>query len=172
MKEPATPEELSALHKIRRSDPQRYLGIVSQWIAEDPQNADAHFSRHFAWLDVGEPEKALADLNKAIELKPDSMSFLSRGIVYRHLGEYHKALEDYSRGEALDPPQWQADALGLLYQADTHARLGDEAAALAHCSRLPDDFWTPGLDGAPSGDKAQIAKQLRRTAAHARGRRT
>jgi len=33
---------------------------------------------------------------------------------------------------------------------------------------LPDDFWTPGLDGAPAGDKAQVAEQLRRIAAEAR----
>lgn len=170
MKEPTTPEQLSALHKIRRADPQRYLNIVNQWIADNPKNTDAYYSRHFAWMDIGEPLRALDDLNKVIELEPDRMSLLSRGNVYRHLGQYRKALDDYGRGEAMDPAAWQADVLGLLYQADTHAQLGDEAAALAHCARLPDDFWTPGLDGAPSGDKTQVAEQLRRIAADARRR--
>jgi tetratricopeptide (TPR) repeat protein len=168
MNEPTTPEELLALHKILRTDPQRYLRIVGRWIFDHPKNAGAYFSRHFAWMDIGEPQRALEDLNKAIALEPSSMSFLSRGNVYRHLGEYSKALEDYSRGEAIDPSTWQADVLGLLYQADTHARLGDEAAALAHCARLPDDFWTPGLNGAPAGDKTQVAEQLRRIVANAR----
>jgi tetratricopeptide (TPR) repeat protein len=172
MREPATPEELSALHNIRRSDPQRYLAIVNKWIADNQKNAGAYFSRHFAWMDIGEPEKALADLNTVIELEPEPMSFLSRGIVYRHLGEYQKALADYNRGEALDPARWQADVMGLLYQADAHARLGDEAAALAHCARLPDDFWTPGLNGAPAGNKTQIGEEFRRIAADARRRRT
>jgi tetratricopeptide (TPR) repeat protein len=173
MKEPTTPEELSALHKILRSDPQRYFGIVNQWILANPKNAGAYFSRHFAWMDVGEPQRALEDLNKAIELEPEpsSMSFLSRGDVYRHLGEYQKALEDYGRGEALDPALWEADVLGLLYQADTHARLGNEGAALAYCSRLPDGFWTPGLNGAPAGDKMQVADQLRQIAANVRRKR-
>ncbi len=170
MKEPTTPEELSDLHKIRRRDPQRYLDIVNKWITADPKNTDAYFSRHFAWIDIGEPQRALEDLNRVIELEPDRMSLLSRGNVYRHLGEYQKALKDYDRGEALDPAAWQADVLGLLYQADTHARLGNEAAALACCARLPDDFWTPGLDGAPSGDKMQITEQLRRIAADAQRR--
>jgi tetratricopeptide (TPR) repeat protein len=170
--EPTTPEELSALHKILRTDPQRYLRIVSRWILDNPESASAYFSRHFAWMDIGEPQLALQDLNKTIALEPSSMSLLSRGDVYRYLGEYQKALEDYSRGEAIDPARWQADVLGLLYQADTHARLGDEAAALAHCARLPDDFWTPGLNGAPAGDKAQVAEQLSRIAAHARHGRT
>jgi tetratricopeptide (TPR) repeat protein len=173
MKEPTTPEELSALHKILRSDPQRYLGIVNKWIDENPRNSNAYFSRHFAWMQIGEPGKAIDDLNKGMELEhtPAPMSLLARGHVYRHLGEYEKALEDYNTGEAIDPAQWQDDALGLLYQADTHARLGDEAAALKCCARLPEDFWTPGMDGTPGGNKLQIADDLRRTAAVARRNR-
>src|SRR5277367_535556 len=96
MKEPTTPDELSALHKILRSDPQRYLGIVNGWIDENPKNSNAYFSRHFAWMRIGEPKKAIDDLNKGMELerKPAPMSLLARGHIYRHLGEYEKALED------------------------------------------------------------------------------
>ena len=169
VKQPTTPDELLSMHKILRSDPQRYLRIVNRWIVEDPGNSSAYFSRHFALMDIGEPLRALEDLNKGIELErePTSMSFLARGNVYRHLGEYEKAIEDYNRGEALDRALWEADAVGLLYQADTHARLGNEAAALDCCARLPDDFWTPGLGGAPSGDKTDIANKLRGIAAAA-----
>jgi tetratricopeptide (TPR) repeat protein len=106
-----------------------------------------------------------------IELNPDMVSFISRGEVYRHLGEYEKALDDFDRGEALDPQQWQDDVFGLYYQADTHARLGNDSAALACCARLPDDFWTPGIHGAPAGGKAQVADTLRRMAADARRKR-
>jgi hypothetical protein len=80
-------------------------------------------------------------------------------------------LADYDHGEALDPAQWQEDAFGLLFQADCHARLGNESAALAYCTRLPDDFWTPGLHGAPAGGKADIAEKLRSIAAEARRKR-
>ena len=172
VKEPTTPEETLALHKILRSDPQRYLRIVNCWIQENPANSNAYFDRHFVWMKIGEPRRALEDLNKVVELKPDMVSFQSRGEVYRHLGEYEKALEDFNSGEAINPNEWEKDIVfGLLYQADCHARLGDETAALAHCARLPDDFWTPGLAGAPSGNKADIADKLRRTAADARRKR-
>jgi hypothetical protein len=57
-----------------------------------------------------------------------------------------------------------------LFQADAHARLGDEASALAFCARLLDDFWTPGMNSTPSGGKADIAEKLRRIAADARRR--
>ncbi len=44
--------------------------------------------------------------------------------------------------------------------------------ALKYCWKLmPDDFWTPGFEGAPGGGKAQIADELRRRAAQARHKR-
>jgi tetratricopeptide (TPR) repeat protein len=174
VKAPTTPEELLATHEILRSDPQRYLRIVNEWIKADPTNLHAYFDRHFVWIRVGEPRRALEDLNKVIELEsaPDPMSLMSRGEVYRHLGEYEKALEDFDRAEAINPKEWEEDIVfGLLYQADTHARLGNEPAALACCARLPDDFWTPGIEGAPRGGKAEIADALRRIAADARRKR-
>jgi tetratricopeptide (TPR) repeat protein len=172
IKEPATAEETLALHKILRSDPQRYLRIVSEWIQENPENSHAYFSRYLGLMKIGEPRLALEDLNKVIKLKPDLLAFMSRGEVYRHLGEYERALEDFARGEAIDPRQWKEDVVfGLLYQADTYARLGNEEAALGCCARLPDDFWTPGIHGAPGGAKAEIADQLRRIAAEARRKR-
>jgi tetratricopeptide (TPR) repeat protein len=116
---------------------------------------------------IGEPRRALEDLNKAIELRADQPAFAARGDVYRHLGEYEKALDDYGRGEAMDPAQWEEDAFGLLFQADAHARLGDEGSALACCARLPEDFWTPGLHDAPAGDKVAVAERLKLIAAEA-----
>ena len=106
-----------------------------------------------------------------IQLDPKPVAFWSRGEVYRHIGEYETALEDLDRAEAINPAQWTEDAFGLLVQADCHARLGNEAAALACCARLHDDFWTGSVDGTPGGSKAEIADTLRRMAADARGRR-
>lgn len=114
---------------------------------------------------------ALDDLNIVIELDPCPVSLFSRGEVYRHIGEYERALADFQRGEAIDPKDWQEGGFGPLYQADVHARLGNEAEALACCARLPDDFWTPGVDGTPAGGKAQIADTLRRMATDARSKR-
>jgi len=170
MREPTTPQEVLDLHKMLRTDPQGYLRIVNDWIQDNPNNSHAYFDRHYAWMKIGEPQRALDDLNKVIELNPAPVAFCCRAEIYRHLGEYTKALSDFDRAEALNPARWDEDAFGLLYQADCHARLGDEASALAHCARLPEDFWTPGLNGAPSGDKTQIAEQLRRIAADAQRR--
>ena len=63
MKEPTTPEEVKVLHNLLRSDPQHYLQIVNEWIADNPGNSHAYFGRHFAWLELGDPRRALDDLN-------------------------------------------------------------------------------------------------------------
>ena len=168
MKEPTTPEELLELHKILRSDPQRYLQIVNEWIQDNPGNSHAFYDRHQAWMRIGEPRKALEDLNKAIALRTNQTALVARGEVYRYLGEYEKALNDYHTGEAIDPAQWEEDAFGLLFEADAHARLGDEEKALACCARLPEGFWTPGLKDAPAGDRVAVAGKLKLIAAEAR----
>ena len=171
MKEPITSEEVSAFHQLLRTDPQRYLRVVNQWIAENPKNWHAYFDRHVYWMKLGEPQRALDDLNKVIELEPEPVAFIMRGEVYRFLGQYQKAVVDYAHAEALDPDDWQDNGFALLYQADAHAHLGNEAAALACCARLGDDFWTPGMNNTPPGGKAEIAQKLRQIAADARRKR-
>jgi tetratricopeptide (TPR) repeat protein len=168
MKEERSPEEIWTLHELRRADPQRFLKIINEWLQENPKNFRPYVSRHFVWSDLGEPRRALDDMDKVIELAPTQAAFCCRGRVYRELGEHANALADFRRGEAIDPKEWEAQGITLLYQADSHAHLGDEASALDCCSRLPDDLWTPGLDGAPAGGKAEVAAELRRIAAAAR----
>ena len=170
MKQPTTAEGILELHQILRKDPQRYLQIVNEWIRQDPRNSHAYYDRHLAWMKLGEPRSAIEDLNKTVELRPDQSVFEARGNVYRHVGEYERALQDYKHADALDPAVYE-EGLTLLYQADCHARLGDEAGALACCARLPDDFWTPGPNDAPAGDKAAVADRLRAIAGEARSQR-
>jgi tetratricopeptide (TPR) repeat protein len=168
MKQAETPEELAEFHKLLRTDPQKYLGIVNEWINENPADPQPYFSRHYAWMELGEPRRALDDMNTSIKLEPDRYSYLARGEVHRHLGEYEQATQDFATAEAIDPESWQQDAIGLLFQADAHARLGQEQKALDCCKRLPDDFWTPGIFGAPGGGKSEIADELRHRAFKAR----
>ncbi|HEX4158810.1 MAG TPA: hypothetical protein VHY79_10055 [Rhizomicrobium sp.] len=155
-------------HDLCRRNPQNYLDIINRRIEANPADPQGYFDRHYGWMRMHEPHKALADLSKVIELQPDQIAFLVRGRVNRHLGDYENALADFSRGEAMEPEQWRNDAMGLLYQADCYARLGNEPDALACCARLPDNFWTPGPRGAPAGGKTEIANELRRIAAAAR----
>ena len=49
-------------------------------------------------------DKALADLNRAIELDPaDALDIASRGETYRLMGRYEEALADLNRAIELNP---------------------------------------------------------------------
>lgn len=171
MQEPNTPEEIFALHRLRRADPQQFLEIVNEWLQENPRNSRAYFKRHYVWSQLGEPQRALDDLDKVIELNPTQAAFFARGMVYRQLGDHENGLADFHRGEMLNKKEWQDHEIPLFFQADSYAQVGDEANALDCCARLPDGFWTPGLVGAPGGTKAEVAQELRRRAAEARRKR-
>jgi regulator of sirC expression with transglutaminase-like and TPR domain len=171
MKEPKSPEEFLELQKFRREHPDRFLEIVEEWLQENPRNFKPYFDRHFVWKQKGEPRRALEDLDRVIELNPTQAAFCARGMVHRELGEHENALEDFRRGEAMSKKEWQDAAVTLLFQADSYAQVGDEASALDCCARLPDKFWTPGYEGAPGGDKAEIAAELRRIAAEVQRKR-
>ena len=167
MKQPANESELKSLHELLRTDPTAYLKITNEWISENPLNPQAYVDRHLGWMRLGQPRRALDDMDTAIKLEPDPMRFFSRAEVHKHLGEYEDALRDFARSEALIPDEWDDLGFGLLQQADCHARLGNEGEALACCERLGNNFWTPGLGDAPAGDKKAVASRLKVLAAEA-----
>ena len=167
-KPPTTPDEVLALHRLSIADPARFVEIATQWIAADPTDSHAYYDRHSAWMRLGKPQLALDDINRSIELDPRPTAFKARGDFHRRQGDYSLAAQDYAQGEAMAPEQWTEDALPLLYRADTYARMGDQAMALAYCDRLPDDFWTPGHNDLPAGGKTEIAIELGRRASEAR----
>lgn len=164
-----THDDLLQQFHLLRSDPQKYLTLTSEFIRQHPDTPDGYFSRHWAWGRIGRQDLALADLNKVLGLEKNPVSFRERGMVLRRLGEYRKALNDFDRSESLDPKGF-VESWGPLFRADCHARLGNEEAALADCARLADDHWTPGLHGAPRGNKHEVIAEIRRLAATARTR--
>lgn len=162
-----TPADIYREHQILRADPQRYIEMMSDRIARDPEDASAYFSRHHAWARLERYDLALADLDRVIGLEKSQIGYLSRGNIWQLLGNYTEALEDYGQAERLEPEAW-VDCWGPLYQADCHSRLGHEAQALAACARLPEGFWSPGLRGTPAGTKAEIIAEVRRRLASRR----
>ena len=54
-------------------------------------------------------EKALADLNKAIELVPDeATAYIDRGLIYKNLGQKVQAFADIAKAIDLTPPQFSS----------------------------------------------------------------
>ena len=161
-----THEDLSAQFKLRDTDPQKYLELADQLVEQNPSDSSAYFSRHQAWTRLGRYDRALVDLDKSLSIEPHYVTYRARGNLLRKLGRYREAIEDFNRSEALMPEVWSIQ-FGPLFRAECHARLGNEEAAMADCASLPDDHWTPGLHGAPAGDREEVAAELRRLAAKA-----
>ena len=165
-----TPAEFKADFDLMWNEPKKYIDLVNDRIRQNPAQASQYSSRARAWERLGHLDKAIDDFDKSIALKDGIIPRLSRGSALVRLGRYQEALEDFNRAESLGPESW-VDCWGPLHRADCHARLGNEAAALADCERLPDGFWSPGIYGEPGGNKAEITAEVRRRARAAKSSR-
>jgi len=164
----STPDIDVALHQILCADPQKYVALMSDRINKDPNDSFAYSRRHDGWMHLGQRDNALADISRSIELRPHAVTYLDRGNLLAEIGRHREALDDYAKAEAM-ASDWD-DMWGPLFQAHSHAWLGNEKEALAACRRLPDDHWTPGLSGAPGGNKQEVTDEIRRILAEVRGK--
>ncbi|RKY16683.1 MAG: hypothetical protein DRP63_04975 [Planctomycetota bacterium] len=75
-------------------------------LSTDPnrESAEALHIRGIGKHQRGDYDGAIADLTKAIELKPDYVeAFVSRGIAWAKKGEYDRAIADYTKAIKLNP---------------------------------------------------------------------
>src|SRR5882724_11314522 len=112
-----TSEELSAQRHLLKSDPNKYLELVNQFVRQNPSDSSAYFKRHHAWKHVGRYDRAMADLNKSLSIKPHYVTFRARGNLFRQMGLYREAIEDFNRSEALMPEAWPAE-FGPLFRPE------------------------------------------------------
>lgn len=162
-----TSEDIDRSFDLLRQAPREYLALANELIRLEPDNPDGYWARYMAYKKLGQYELALADVDKVLSHEQEWLVYEARGNVLRALGRYREALDSYNRAEAVDPKGWYG-GFGRLFRAECHARLGNEKAALEDCAALRDDHWTPGLLGAPEGNKQEVAYELRRLARQAR----
>jgi tetratricopeptide (TPR) repeat protein len=64
----------------------------------------AYSNRCGAYTSKGDYDKAIADCDKAIELKPkNAAAYDNRGNVYQAKGDHDRAISDYDKAIELDP---------------------------------------------------------------------
>jgi tetratricopeptide (TPR) repeat protein len=158
-----TASDLLDNYDLLDSDPHKFLQMANAVVSSNPQDRHGYLGRHRVWDALGRRDLALADLDKALSLKDSHMTRQSRAELLRRLGRHPEAIDEFNRAESMSPELWPT-GFGPLFRAHSHAILGNLQAALADCATLPDDHWTPDLDGAPGGTKPEIADKLRRLA--------
>jgi len=111
----------------------RAVEILDAYLAEQPRDHRALALRGRAHVELGAPEKALADLNRAIELQPskNGEEFVTRGRAYMALREFDKARSDLSKAIELKPDA--ADR--YFYRGDNYYYLNDPDAAFRDLSK-------------------------------------
>jgi hypothetical protein len=109
---------------------------------------------------LGDTQAALADLALAIAHGDQFIFRLEGGNLLAGLGRHEEALADFAIAKVMAPQEWN-ESWGPLYVASSLACLGREAEALEVCARLPEDHWSPGLCGAPAGNKAEVLAEIR-----------
>ena len=59
--------------------------------------------RAVSHLGIGEPDQALADVERALEIRPTALSYYTRSRVFQSLGDSEHAKSDLERAQQRDP---------------------------------------------------------------------
>lgn len=127
--------------------PKKAIEYLNNAIRLQPDYADAHYSRGFAYYDLGQYQSAIKDYNKAIRLRPnDAIAYSNRGKAYAKLGHNQLAIKDFNEAIRLQPDYVIAyNNRGFAYLLQGNNKLGcldaQKACAMGLCTVLK---WAKG----------------------------
>jgi len=102
--------------------------IYTDLIQRNPDEGRYFTLRASSWWELGKPEKALEDFDKAIELGyTEAHAYSSRGLFHAAMGNYNDAIADYDRATEIDPE----DIAPIINRAAARISKGDFVAAVA-----------------------------------------
>jgi tetratricopeptide (TPR) repeat protein len=85
---------------------------------DDRRLSYAYFNRGVAYRLIGHIDRAVADFDATIRLKPNfALAFNERGIAFRAKRQYDRAIQDYTQAIRLDPKLvWPLNNRGNVYR--------------------------------------------------------
>ena len=92
--------------------------------------AETYFYRGIAYDDKGDADHAIADYDKAIQLKPDlaAAAYTNRGLIYAGQGDIDRAIADYDKAIQLEPDftvAYNDRGIAYAYQGDYDRAIAD-----------------------------------------------
>jgi tetratricopeptide (TPR) repeat protein len=89
-------------HCLNDKDRELQIKACSTIIQRDAKDAMAHYKRGVAYQFKGDVDRAIADYNKTIELRPGyARAYESRGSAYASKGVYTNAVADVTKASEL-----------------------------------------------------------------------
>lgn len=117
---------------------EKAVAAAEAYLKRNPRDATVTYTLGLMYLLLGDAERAIALLQKALALQPSAEGHRALGNAYSEAGEYEKALEEYQAALALDPQNvatWVA--LGNTY--DKLGRTEEAIAAYRQSLALQED---------------------------------
>lgn len=127
---PVTLEEINkkSLELILSGKNQEVIDLLTDDLLKQFPHPSFYLRRGLAYKNFEQLDRAIADYNKALEIKPDlSDAYHNRARVWEQKGEYDKAIEDYTRAIRLNSGDAETyNGRGVAYDSK-----GDFNAAIA-----------------------------------------
>ena len=104
----------------------RHLGLMDRALKADPKNATPYLWRSIAWLQLGFFDRAIADLDRCLELEPGYLNATRhKALALLYKGQTDAAIELFQRGVAAGFVSSRAENFvgPLLARGDTLAAL-------------------------------------------------
>ncbi len=125
----------------------RALESWKQAVKDDPSNSLARANLGATYLDMGEVDDAIEQLEIALEMDPGNLSYtLKLGEAYREKGDLDRALELFIQSADQTP---ESEKYVPYYEAAVTAReKGDQVAAMDYATRSVEDndmIWNSHL---------------------------
>ena len=119
---------IAANDAMAQKDWKTAIVFFDKSLKANPGNAFAiYIGRSRAYIQLGNPDKALDEANLAVEMKPaNATAYGQRGIARKLLHKYDEALHDFDEAVRLDKHYWWAYA----QTADIRSRMNDQEKAL------------------------------------------
>jgi hypothetical protein len=116
--------------EARDADPVRKIALLSRAAAVDPRSGEVAFAAGVAELELGQPDAAIAELERSRPLLPQVATDVAIGNAHLVAGDAAAAAAAYQRALRLDPGSFRAHAnlavalrrLGRGGEADLHLR--------------------------------------------------
>jgi tetratricopeptide (TPR) repeat protein len=93
-----------------------------------PLAAEDYLGRGIAHVEQGRYQQAIADFNRALQIKPDNAAaYINLGHTHMEMGQYQQAMADFDRAIEIEPD----NALAHLARGSVHRMLGQYQRAIA-----------------------------------------